>query len=273
MIASIYTGTGFLRLIEQNMSPGQGVGYLPNLSTHIELAFRLAPRLECSAIQTHIGYYLLGSTAPDMRSMTKKPREHYHFVSLDFEEIGEGVEQLLRVYPQYRSISEPSIAAFMAGYLTHLTVDETWITKMYRRYFASEIFENDTEGKVMDRVIQLELERRYPPNAYLLNKMDGAVDVPDLGFASSDEITAWRGWVTGFLSKDFSWDRLKFMAKRVARHDDQHPAHEVAEKFICQLPESLDNLWEKVPQNTLSTFERHAEDAIIEHVGRRLTCD
>lgn len=273
MIASIYTDTGFLRLIEQNMSPSRGAVHLPNLATHIELAFRLAPRLECSAIQTHIGYYLLGSTAPDMRSMTKKPRQHYHFVSLDFEEIGEGVEQLIKVYPQYRNISEPTITAFMAGYLTHLTVDETWITTMYRRYFAGQIFENDTEGKVMDRVIQLELERRYPTEVHLLNKMNEAVDVPDLGFASSNEISAWRRWVTDFLSKDFSWDRLRFMAKRVAKYDDQHLAREVADNFINELPESLDNLWKKVPQNTLPTFERRAEDAIIEHVGRRLTCD
>ena len=111
---------------------------MPNLPTHIELAWQASLTIKDSVLDENLGQYLLGSTAPDIRVITKKPRSQYHFVNLDFDSIGEGTKGLFDTYPHLRDKSSlPSDqAALIAGYITHLVADETWITNMYRTYFA-----------------------------------------------------------------------------------------------------------------------------------------
>ena len=64
---------------------------MPNLAAHIDLAQESARRLRDTVVQQHIGHFLLGSTSPDIRAITKRSREEYHFAPLDFDLVGAGV--------------------------------------------------------------------------------------------------------------------------------------------------------------------------------------
>ena len=72
---------------------------MPNLPAHIDIAFRAAKRLGHPTIDSNMGSFLFGSTSPDIRVITKKKREEYHFVSLNFEAIGDGITKLFETYP------------------------------------------------------------------------------------------------------------------------------------------------------------------------------
>ena len=102
----------------------------------------------------------------------------------------------------------------MAGYMTHLILDETWITKMYRPLFGKDgAFETEAEGAVMDRVMQMELDtlalERLDVLKTHLASFSGGADIP---FIDGDTLAEWHEWVTSFVSREFSWERLRFMA-------------------------------------------------------------
>ena len=93
----------------------------------------------------------------------------------------------------------------MAGYMTHLILDETWITRMYRPLFGKDgAFETEAEGAVMDRVMQMELDTLALERLNVLKTQlagfSGGVDIP---FIDGDTLCEWHEWVTNFISREF----------------------------------------------------------------------
>jgi len=224
----------------------------------MEMAYLAAQQVDAKVLNENMGCFLLGSTAPDIRVITRKGREPYHFAQLDFEEVGAGVAGLFREYPQLADIEHGPTRSFMAGYMTHLTLDETWITRMYRPLFGVDgVFETEAEGAVMDRVMQMELDtlalERLDVLKTHLASFNGGVGIP---FIDGDTLSEWHEWVTSFISNEFTWERLRFMATRISRGDESHPAHAIADDFVRGMPDTLDVLHETVPAERLVEFKR-----------------
>ena len=117
---------------------------MPNLATHITFANEL--NKSENLIDDHDkGIYLLGSTAPDIRVLTKEPREKYHFVSLNFDNIGDGINNMMKQFPVLQNTPQTNqLKSFLAGYFSHLVLDETWITKIFRPLFGQDSNFNNT---------------------------------------------------------------------------------------------------------------------------------
>ena len=226
----------------------------------MEMAYLAAQRVDAKVLNENMGCYLLGSTAPDVRVITRKGRQPYHFAPLDFDEVGAGIAGLYREHPQLAEIKHGPTLSFMAGYVTHLTLDETWITRMYRPLFGVDgVFETEAVGAVMDRVMQMELDtlalERLDVLKAHLGSFKGGVDIP---FIDGDTLSEWHEWVTDFVSREFTWERLRFMATRISRGDESHPAHAIADDFVRGMPDTLDVLHETVPAERLVEFKRDA---------------
>ena len=218
-----------------------------------------------------MGYFLLGSTCPDIRAITRKRREDYHFAPLDFDTVGAGVQGLFNKHPRLQASSAYNgrTRAFVAGYITHLIADETWIVDMYRPFFGNAaVFADGVTGQVMDRALQLELDRQawhtVDATRALLEKATSTIDVD---FIPDKALADWREWVLTFPERGFSWDRLRFMARRVAAGDENHPAHEVANRFVQAMPESLESLFELVPRGNLADFNERTVEVLIDPLG------
>ena len=238
----------------------------------MEMAYLAAQLVDAPDLNENMGCYLLGSTAPDVRVITRKGREPYHFASLDFKEVGAGVAVLYARHPQLVETVHPPTRSFMAGYMTHLTLDETWITRMYRPLFGVDgVFETEAEGAVMDRVMQMELDGLALDHLDMLKQhlagFGGGVDIP---FIDSDTLAEWHEWVTSFVSREFSWERLRFMATRISRGDESHPSHAIADDFIRGMPDTLDVLHETVPTERLVEFKRDAVEDMARVVAEHL---
>ena len=226
----------------------------------MEMAYLAAQQVDAKVLNDNMGCYLLGSTAPDVRVITRKGREPYHFAPLDFDKVGAGIAGLYAQHPQLAAIEHAPTRSFMAGYMTHLTLDETWITRMYRPLFGKDgVFETEAVGAVMDRVMQMELDtlalERLDALKSHLASFGGGVDIP---FIDAHTLTEWHEWVTDFVSREFTWERLRFMATRISRGDESHPAHAIAADFIRGMPDTLDVLHETVPAERLAEFKRDA---------------
>ena len=240
---------------------------MPNLPAHIDLAIAASSELRHPDIESHLAYFYLGATAPDIRALTKRARSEYHFVDLDFETIGTGVQAMFSAYPELMNAAEHDgpTRAFIAGYITHLLADESYIVRMFRPFFGDGgVFEDDDRAKVWDRALQLDFDREVWDH---VRRSVGQLDVDpaniSVRFLPQEDLVLWKEWVTRVVGTGFSWDRLKFMASRISAGDDRHPAHAQAELFISSVPDSLTALYDLVPRARVSEFKSDSLDTIV----------
>ena len=234
---------------------------MPNLPTHIRISWEVAIQLENSTIFDNLGMYLLGSTSPDIRAMTKESRQQYHFAPLDFDEIGKGVDNMLKLYPQLSNLSNGNAtAAFIAGYISHIVLDECWIKTMFRPLFGNG---NNVSNLINDRALQLEMDKSSSMiSKEAIQHIANIQDLPEPGFIPAKTILDWKQWVSNFLNRDFTWERLRFMAQRISMGDQSHAAHKVADKFLKDMPGSLNNLLKQLPGDNLANFETFTKQKI-----------
>ena len=246
---------------------------MPNLSAHLGIAKDAASRLKHPTIDRYLGAFLLGSVSPDIRIITKEKRDDTHFVQLDFQKEGEGLEGLFRIHPhlaQAPALTEPT-RAFIVGYASHLFADELWILEMYRPYFGNrDVFQDPLRGDLMDRALQLELDRREQLALGGLETLhplmvDAEEDV-EVGFISYSTMCEWRQWVEGALDWSFTWDRLRFMARRVgsrSRDESEDQLKKMVEGFLESVPQGLERIYQAIPRERVEAFrERSIEDLL-----------
>lgn len=241
---------------------------------HIYLAHHTAAQLDWEYVRDNLGSYFLGSTAPDIRAMTKWSRERTHFASLSVEVVGTGVRKMFELHPEladHRRLS-PATRAFLLGYVSHLTVDEVWITTMFRPHFDppetdNRITDSEVEAHIWDRALQLDMDRKARLELDNLRQASDVMSVAEQGvevaFLQPDVLLQWREWVSRFIGWDFSWDRLKRALNRVYRDDDG--VQQVVDRFLQNMPDSLERIYDKIPEEKLVTYQ---QDALAETLGQ-----
>jgi hypothetical protein len=72
------------------------------------------------------------------------------------------------------------------------------------------------------------------------------------------------------VSREFSWDRLRYMARRIAAGDADHPADDLVNDFLERMPQSLDQIYDVVPRDTVDDFKTRAVDSLVNAVAEYL---
>ncbi|MBI4200042.1 MAG: zinc dependent phospholipase C family protein [Chloroflexi bacterium] len=257
---------------------------MPNLIAHMDIALESArclagdvgPQPLRDTIQKHLGSFLLGSCAPDIRAITKDRRDATHFAPVSNTVVGTGARNLFQAYPRLRaaaSSSDPTVA-FMAGYVSHLVADEAWIIDIYRPYFANrQQFPDPVVANVMDRALQLDLDRQalglhQGADAFLgpLAEADNDVSVD---FIPPSALAQWKERVAWVLQRSFSWERLLFLTRRQYPQDDG-TAQRVASEFLATLPEGLEHVYQQVPRERVEAYRSTAIQEWVKAATRYL---
>ena len=118
-----------------------------------------------------------------------------------------------------------------------------------------------------DRTLQLEMDRKT------FAAMDGlhqaAEDIicgdqsVDVGFLEVALLQEWREWVGRFMTRDFSWDRLKRAMNRMYRDNDD--VQQTVDKFLQGMPYSLERIYEKIPEERLDTYQAQVLAQTVSH--------
>ena len=232
---------------------------MPNPPVHTSFALKLIGELNDAVLNEFSAQMILGSTAPDIRAITNMNRDQTHFAPLSSEKIDEGVKSLFASQPNFlplRSVPEPT-QAFIVGYMSHLIMDQIWISKMYRRFFSnSDLFPNQVTANVMDRALQMCMDQEANPYAEetltLLENSEKDIDIP---FIPKESLETWREWMQNRFSRGFSWDRLNFMAQRRQNDDSKVSAESVATEFLNSLPDSLNKLYAIIPWDHVEEYQ------------------
>jgi len=245
---------------------------MPNLPMHIYLADQVAEQLDRGYVFDHLGAYYLGSTAPDIRAMTRWPREQTHFAPLSVEEVGTGASTMFRMHPELQQDMSPASRAFLAGYVCHLASDEVWITSVFRPHFDTEeksrLTDDQVEANIWDRAMQLDMDRQALPQISgdshpekWLACSDHNVSMP---FFEEGLLGEWKDRVGRFQVWEFTWERLKGALNRLYRDDED--VQQTVERFIEGMPRNMEELYEKVPEAHVSAYQERALAATITQV-------
>ncbi len=251
---------------------------MPPITLHMVVARQVALDLGRSDLPADSGAYLLGATSPDIRVLTRQDRYSTHFFDLNQHNHQDSVAAFLSACSHLAAperLNAPT-RAWAAGYISHLVLDEQYITAVYRPHFLRH---DDLGGairaNVMDRLLQFDLDRRYGSDPQLKAAICDALactiaDI-DTGFIDADTLERWRQVSRDVAARNLDWDRARAMIAnhlRFAGLEDR----ETLDGFLDSLPELLDETIAHVTNAEVEAFVQRATETARAAVERYLGC-
>jgi len=250
---------------------------MPPLALHTAIAKEVADRLRTPALDDERGSVYLGSTAPDIRVITRWDRERTHFFDLDCFDEQSGVAGLFGAYPdlaQVSQLTEPT-RAFVCGYLTHLVTDETWITTVYRPHFGERSpLGGDIRANVMDRALQFSMDAERRRDRDLMLHVLDAVTRSDVGleldFIDADTLRRWRDVIADIVGHEPDWERFRQGAKRHLKLDAR--SDNGFDEMMRSLPDLVDETLRYLTPERVEAFLEDSLTGSFEAVRDYLQC-
>ena len=243
---------------------------MPSLGSHLASARLVAGRLANRTVDAERGSFYLGSTAPDIRVITRLDRAHYHFFDLDDMEHQDAVEQLFMEHPGLREAVklDEATRAFMAGYLTHLVMDQDYVERVYRAHFAADVWGDDPRGNVLDRVLQFEMDRREREGREAMSEISEVLAHTsaraDLGFIERQTLDRWLEVVRDIASQPPDWSRFPRMMTRHLQRAGY--SDEEIEQFCRDVPEILIETLDHVTEARVQEFLELTMDRALQRL-------
>lgn len=235
---------------------------MPPLVTHMLAAVRAGQQIHTDqfALNGDNGEFLLGATTPDIRVLTRWDRERTHFFDIYSDEHQDCVENFFSAHHSFRDPSHLSdeTRAWVAGYLTHVIIDQEYVLQIYRPYFGSRsLLGGSSYANLLDRVLQYELDRRERESSERMNELRqalfaSAVEI-DAGFVDRPLLEQWRDTTAAMTEHPADWERFSFIASRHLRSAGIDSESGLRE-FMESIPELLDDALSHVDQQTLDGF-------------------
>jgi hypothetical protein len=244
---------------------------MPSLGSHMARARTIADRLRLPEIDADRGAYYLGSTAPDIRVITRRERSVTHFFELDDLHDQDSVSRMFAEHPGLAAPAglDAATTAFIAGYLTHLVLDEAFIGEVYRPNFgAHSERDDDPKSNVLDRALQYELDRRDREDRAAMEEIREALAATTppavIPFIAGEHLVEWTTVSQDIATHPPDFGRFRRM---MTRHLEQagygldeinsycaEPAVLVAEAFRVVDEERIERFW------------HHAEERMTDRV-------
>lgn len=251
---------------------------MPPLALHMTIAKGVADRLRTASLDDERGNLYVGSTAPDIRVMTRWERERTHFFDLANFDDQSGIVEFLRAHPRLAAPASLDAAAraFVAGYLTHLVMDETWIGTIYRPFFGERSpLRGDLRANVMDRALQFSMDCDRRRDDELMAHIVDAIVRCDLalevGLIDSDTLRHWRQVVTDMVSQPPDWGRFRHGARRHLGEADQQTA-ELLDELAESLPDLVDETLRYLTPRRVQEFMQESLERGLAVVREYLAC-
>ena len=251
---------------------------MPPITLHMVLAHQIALEVGQSDLKNGAGPYLLGATTPDIRVLTRQDRFSTHFFDLNQQDHQDSVASFLA---QYGRLADPAelnceTRAFVAGYISHLVMDEQYITGVYRPFFAKhEALGGTIRANVMDRLLQFDLDREYGDDSALKRAMADAlactVEGIDAGFVDHETLERWRHVALDVSQRSMDWDRVRSMISNHLRYAGLEEGESLS-SFLDSLPALLDETLAHVTSAEIDGFIQRSTAVARAAVERYLAC-
>lgn len=230
-------------------------------------AFTLRTQLDGD--DTLRGAFLFGHIAPDVRVISRQLRRATHFFRVPPTNHRPAHKRMLAAHPALaQPVTLPAAqAAFLAGYLAHLLLDELWIREIFLPIFGPDQTWGDQRERILlHNALRAWLDRRdWPrlPNDLgdLLRQVQPQGWLP---FATDADLCRWRDLVADQFEPGATIRTVELFANR-ARIPD-------AEFFALLEPDVMEErIFSRISPATLQAFHRRAiarsHDLIIRYLN------
>ena len=254
---------------------------MPNAETHLTAACDLLaepaivqafPWLANDACRSA---FLMGAVSPDVRAIGGQTREQTHFFTIPPDDDRPAPAMMCADWPQIAraaTLSAPQ-AAFIAGYMTHLIMDQTWVEMvvMPGLYLAGSAWGLRHPNWRLYCILMTYLEYRAAARlpASSARQMSGAAPQGWLPFVADRDLAAWRDRVGKLI--DGGGPRL--VSSALSQSCGLDPAR--MEEIVQSEPEMAREAYPTVSQDRLLAFEaetaRRSRDQVIAYLAG--TCD
>lgn len=252
---------------------------MPPLAIHTRIARETADQIQSETLNASRGNLYLGSTTPDVRVLTRWDRQRTHFFDIHNFEDQSCVSSFFENNPSLADAGalDSRTAAFVAGYVSHLVVDEVWIAAVYRPYFGERSpLSGSFRANVMDRALQFSMDADTRSDSDTMLHVLQAVaecdlDIP-IDFIDRDTLGRWHGVVTDFVQTQPDWERFRTRVRTHLESLGQTTSDGDYEEIVLSLPELVDEALRYLGRERLETVMRESVDASTRAVKEYLTC-
>ncbi len=250
---------------------------MPPITLHMVLARAAAEAVGEALLETESGPFVLGSTSPDIRVLTRQDRFSTHFFDLAEHEHQDSVTAFLLQHHRYAAperLNERT-RAWVCGYIAHLAMDEEYITGVYRRFFAShDALGGQLRANVMDRLLQFELDRRHGDEPELKQTLCQTLactveGIEVAGFIDTATLDRWREVSSEIAARTMDWGRMRAMVSNHLRYAGLEEGETLGD-FLDSLPELLDATIAHVTDAELDGFVRRSTEIAARAIERYL---
>lgn len=232
---------------------------MPTPFTHLEIAQRLLrdpdvpPGLR-AALDAERSAYLLGSVAADARVGSGMPREHTHFYRYDQPMRDHPWRVMVEDHPSLMQPQGSGQRAFVAGYVAHLSVDETWSLEMVGPRFAQgEWGESRAFRFYMLHMILVHMDRRDLAllDGWQADALCRAQPAGWLPFIGDDDLRTWRDLIYDQIKPEGRSLTLEIFGERLGKNSEELRA------FLESAEQMQRGLWDHITPAVLVEVEAH----------------
>ena len=252
---------------------------MPPLAIHTRIAKDIADDLCLPVLDDQRGNLYLGSTAPDIRIVTRWERERTHFFDIHNFDEQSSVQAFLDGNPVLAESGglDERTRAFVAGYLSHLVVDQTWIGAIYRPFFGERSPLGGTlRANVMDRALQFSMDADVRRDADLVAHLVECVAHCDLelaiDFIDRDTLGQWHGVISEYVQTVPDWDRFRTRTRRHMENSGQEIPDADFEELAASLPDLVAETLRYLTPERVDDVLRESVGASVRVVKEYLRC-
>lgn len=230
---------------------------MPTPVTHLVLAQEMLRRGDLSTaakrlLKEHVGQFMLGHTAPDVKTVSGQERVACHFYAVPRTSSQPAYRVLFDAHPMLIDAATlpAAQAAFVAGYIAHLLLDELWLDDVFQHCFLREW------GPLRERLFLHNVLRTWI-DARDQQQLDGAVvqllQQADPGgwlpFVDDGHLRQWRDWLVDQLAADHAMETAEVFAHRMGI-----TASEIMQ--VVRSPRQMaSRVFRHFPRSALHTFQ------------------
>lgn len=165
--------------------------------------------------------FCLGNIAPDAQTLSGQTRVATHFFDVPMRDLTPGWQIMFRQFPALAGPAgmAPARAAFLAGYLCHLALDQLWIVEIFDPLFGEEAgWSTFRERLFLHNVLRIYLDRLDLPrlNHGMAADLRGARPRGWLPFIADGDLSRWRDFVAGQLAEGAVSQTVEVFAARMS---------------------------------------------------------
>lgn len=245
---------------------------MPTPFTHLAAAQRLLDEPSLAPehrelFRRELGAFLLGNVAADARNESGTPRAATHFY--DYAQVITDETPwsiMLRQNPELWTPQDDAHAAFIAGYVAHLSMDEIWSRRMVGPHFVERDWAERSHRWVMLHVILIYMDER--DTGFLADwQADSLARAePHLwtSFLTDTSLAHWRDMIADQLRPGGQSQTLEIFGARAKRTPEQLRA------LLDDPSEMYSSLWQYIAPELLVEIEGEMYGHAVTQTGAYL---